>query len=120
MPLLKEKDKASVQQHGNRASTAQQRHVQRSMTPQPNAGRERAMQGQDENRRKSHGPIQAKESNPPPSREEAAALKLPVADSRPKSKLSQSITTNAGHRPPAAQHSLYAPQVPPPDEEINV
>ena len=121
MPLTTaQKDKPGVQQYVNRAAAAHPRPIQRSMTPQPNSGRERTLQGQDENRRKSHGPSQGKENNPPPGREEAAALKLDVLDTRPKSKLSQSVPPNAAQRPAVAQHNIYVDQAPALDKEYNV
>ncbi|KAJ9606891.1 hypothetical protein H2200_008901 [Cladophialophora chaetospira] len=123
MPLAndsKDKNKSSALNYVNRASVAPPRSAPRSMTPQPNTGRERTIQGQDENRRKSHGPIQYKENKPPPSREEAAALKLNVPDTRPKSKLAQSTTINAAQRPAIAQHNIYGDQMPANDKVFNV
>lgn len=114
------KDKSNVPQHANRTPAAQPRAAQRSMTPQPNSGRERTVQIQDDSRRKSHGPMQAKENFPPPTLKEANALRLPVPDTRPKSKLSQSVATKPAQRPAVAQHDVYANHVPATNEAYNV
>ena len=123
MPLVTgPKDKPGVQQYVNRVGVAPTRPPQRSLTPQPNSGRERSLQGQDANRRKSQGPSYSKdkENMAPPSRGEAAALKLDVPDTRPKSKLAQVTQPNTVQRQSTAQHNIYAEQAPVEGNQHNV
>jgi hypothetical protein len=96
----------------NRTSTFQPpRPDKRPLTPQPNSGRERSLQRQDDTRRKPQSASHAKQDNEPVSREEAAKLKMDVPDTRPKSKLAQVTPTNATQRPTAPPHTTYTDRV---------
>ena len=108
MPLATAaKDKAGVPQYANRPATTQSRLPPRSLTPQPHAGRDRSLQRQDENRRKSQGPVNDKVNNAPPTREEAAAMKLEVPDTRQKSKLAQVTIVKDVQQPQRAQANIF-------------
>ena len=107
MPLKPDpRAKPAVQQHVNASGPLP--HPQRSMTPQPSTARGRSMQHPDEPRRKSQGAVQSKEHNVPPSRAEAAALKMEVPETRPKSKLVQVTNAQASPRPGGAQQNTHA------------
>ncbi|EXJ58160.1 hypothetical protein A1O7_05585 [Cladophialophora yegresii CBS 114405] len=110
MPL---NESTTMQQFVNSRTSAVQptRPDKRPLTPQPNPSRERALQRQDDSRRKAQSASRNKESNEPLSREEAAKLKIDVPDMRPKSKLAQVTQSNAVQRPAAPPYTIFTERI---------
>ncbi|KIW66633.1 hypothetical protein PV04_05948 [Phialophora macrospora] len=107
MPLH---ETTNMQQFVN-SRTSTVRPDKRPLTPQPNSGRERSLQRQDDTRRKPPSASHAKQNNEPVSREEAAKLKMDVPDTRPKSKLAQVTQGNATQRSAAPPHTTHTDRI---------
>jgi hypothetical protein len=118
MPL-NPKDKSNVQSYANLSAPAQLR-PHRSKTPQLSSGRDPSLQRQDDDRRKSQGPVLGKENRTLPSREEAAALKVEVPNSRPKSKLAQVTNAKSSKQAEGTQHDVYPGSMPSKHDGHNV
>ncbi|EXJ68945.1 uncharacterized protein A1O5_07877 [Cladophialophora psammophila CBS 110553] len=114
MPLTN--DKMNAKQYvQNRESVAHQaRPEKRSLTPQPNSGRERSQHRQDEACRKVQQSSHSKENNEVISRREAAKLKLEVPNTltNSSSKLAQPAGHGAAQERAVVQQSISSRPAP--------
>ncbi|KAH0836999.1 hypothetical protein AYO21_08808 [Fonsecaea monophora] len=114
MPLVSDKVNAKQYVQNRESVTHQSRPEQRSLTPQPNSGRERSQQRHDEARRKLQQAGHNKENAEVISRRDAAKLKLDVPNTLTisNSKLAQLAGQGAeAQEPTVVQHSIFSHSV---------
>ncbi|KIW32775.1 uncharacterized protein PV07_04298 [Cladophialophora immunda] len=114
MPLVNDKMNAKQYIQNRESVSHQGRPEKRSLTPQPNSGRERSQQRQDEARRRVQQGSHGKENSEAISRRDAAKLKLDVPNTLTisSSKHAQPAGHGAAPEPAVAQPNIFARPAP--------